>query len=520
MNSFLVKKWIAACAVVFAVRAGVAQESQTVTPGSTLTVTSRLVVVDVVVTDRSGKPVINLGKDKFLIYEDGVQQKVKDFDPPNGHMMPAGSDVSPVVKSVADLPKIGSAPVNVLVFDELNTPFHELAFARQQMEKYLLSQPEVLPVPTLFVAAGNTKMAVLHDYTQSRAELLESVKKHTADFDFSAMIAQLNGGKSGKDDGMVETLGALSQIAESLRGVPGRKNVIWIGKGYNNAMDLNNLSQADHDRAMAAIQQVTDRMLAARATLYSIDPDGPVAASDATQQSIDPTAVSSPGMNSGTYGDNMGFDGFVTATGGRIISGRNDLNAQLAAVSAEGTEYYTLSYVPTSPSDASRAYRKIRVVVNDPNLIATTRQGYFSGEAPVSTVALKPKAQQPKDLRYDLMSAARTTLPYTGLHMDAQKAKNGFSILVNASDLKFEDQPNGARIAEVTVVAVCFDRNKKISAQHTAELKEELEATDRITPGAKVGFAFPMVVPAFTDHVRFVMRDAATGTMGSAEVKP
>jgi VWFA-related protein len=503
--------------VLMSSAAGAAQEAQ---PGSTLTVTSRLVVVDVVVTDHSGKPVTNLSKDKFVIYEDGIKQTVKDFDPPSGHMMPAGCDVAPVVKSVADLPKIGTAPVNVLVFDELNTPFHDLAYARQQMEKYLMSQPEVLPVPTLFVAAGNTKMAVLHDYTQSRAELLDSVKKHTADFDFTAMIAQLNGGKVGKDDGMVETLGALSQIAESLRGVPGRKNVIWIGKGYNNAMDLNNLSQADHDRAMATIQQVTDRMLAARATLYSIDPEGPIGASDATLQSIDPTAVGSLGMNSGTYGDNLGFDGFVTATGGRTISGRNDLNVQLAQLTVEGTEYYTLSYVPTSPSDAARAYRKIRVVVNDPNLIATTRQGYFSGDAPVSTVVMKPRAQQPKDLKFDLMSAARTTLPYTGLHMEAQKSKNGFNLLVNASDLKFADQPDGTRMAEVTVEAVCFDRNKKITSQHTAELKEELEATDKIEPQSKVGFAFPMVVPAFTDHVRFVMRDAATGTMGSAEIKP
>ena len=193
---------------------------------------------------------------------------------------------------------------------------------------------------------------------------------------------------------------------------------------------------------------------------------------------------------------------------------------QLAQLTAEGTEYYTLSYVPTSTSDAARAYRKIRVIVNDPNLIATTRHGYFSGDAPVSTVVMTPKAKQPNDLRFDLMSAARTTLPYTGLHMEAQKTKNGFNLLVNASDLKFADQSDGTRLAEVTVVAACFDRNKKISSQHTAELKEELEATDKITPGAKVGFAFPMIVPAFTDHVRFVMRDAATGTMGSAEAKP
>jgi hypothetical protein len=104
--------------------------------------------------------------------------------------------------------------------------------------------------------------------------------------------------------------------------------------------------------------------------------------------------------------------------------------------------------------------------------------------------------------------------------MDAQKSKNGFNILVNATDLKFSDQPNGTRLAEVTVVAACFDRNRKILSQHTAELKEELQATDQVTPGAKVAFAFPLIVPMFTDHVRFVMRDAATGTMGSAEGKP
>jgi len=493
---------------------------------SSITVTSRLVVLDVVVVDKRGKPVTNLDKSKFVVYEDKVLQTIKDFDPPSGHMMPTGTAAKMVVNSVADLPKIGPAPVNVLVFDELNTPFHDLGYARQQMEKYLMAQPEVLPVPTLFVAAGNTKMAVLHDYTQSRADLLESVKKHTADFDFTSMIAQLNGGKIGKDDGMVETLGALSQIAESLRGVPGHKNVIWIGKGYNNAGDLNGLSQADHDRAMDVIKQVTDRMLAARVTLYNIDPEGPVRVSGATLESIDPAgtaegmAPGSPTLTGANYGDNLGFDGFVSATGGRTISGRNDLDAQLAQVSLEGTEYYTLSYVPTSTSDAAREYRNIRVIVNDPNLIATSRHGYFSGDAPVSAVSFAPKAKQPADLRYDLMSAARTSLPYTGLHMELQKAKSGFNILVDASDLKFVDQPDGTRIAEVTVVAVCFDRNKKISAQHTAELKEELGATDKITPRAKVGFAFPMIVPAFTDHVRFVMRDAATGTMGSAEGKP
>jgi VWFA-related protein len=495
--------------------------AQTVQPGSTITVNARLVVLDVVVVDkRTGKPVTNLDRSKFLVYEDKTPQTIKDFEAPNEHGMPAGSAVKPVVTSVADLPKIGTAPVNVLVFDELNTPFNQLAFARQQMEKYLNSLPEVLPVPTLFVAAGNTKMAVLHDYTQKRADLLESVKKHTVDVDFTAMLASLNGGKTGKDDGMVQTLGAMTQIAEAVKGVPGRKNLIWIGKGYNNALDLQNLSQSDHDRVMASIKQVTDKMLAARVTLYVIDPEGPIAAQDLTPTSIDPTAVGSPSTSIGDFGDNMGFYQFSTATGGRVITGRNDLNAQFAELSQEGTEYYTMSYVPTSTNDAARPYRKIQVIVNDPNLIAMTRNGYFGGAAEVPVVALERKAKQPAEIRFDLLNAARTTLAYTGVHLTAQPTKNGFNLLVNANDLKFISQPDGTRVAEVTVVAVCYNAKAKETSQHVAELKQELSATDQILPQSKVGFAFPMMVPGFTDHVRFVMRDAATGTIGSAEAKP
>jgi VWFA-related protein len=486
---------------------------------STLTVTSRLVVLDVVVVDAKGNPVTNLDAAKFRVYEDKVAQRIKSFDPPTAHLMPEGTEGKMVVDSAADLPKIGQAPVNVLVFDELNTPFHDLSYAREQMLKYLNSLPEVLPVPTLFVAAGNTKMAVLHDYTQSRAELIESVKKHTADIDFTAMMAQLNGGSLGKDDGMAATLGALSQIAESVKGVPGRKNVIWVGKGYNNAADLQNLSQADRDRTVAVIKQVTDRMLAARVTLYTVDPDGPARADDATAETIDPTAVGSPGGSIGDFGDNLGFYQFSTATGGRVISGRNDIDAQLAEVSKEGTEYYTLSYVPTSRDDAARPYRRIEVLVTEPGLRVMTRDGYFAGEAKVSAVALAPRAKQAKDVQYDLLSAARTTLAYTGLHVTAQPAKNGYTLLVNAKDLQFNPEANGNRLAEVTIVAVVYNNKGKESGQKAMELKEELGPNDVIQAGSQVGFAVPLVVPGFTQRVRFVVRDASTGTMGSADVR-
>ncbi|MES2391263.1 MAG: VWA domain-containing protein [Acidobacteriota bacterium] len=507
-------------AMVLGAGSAVAQDVVEAGQTSTLTVTSRLVVLDVVVVDAKGNPVTTLDQSKFRIYEDKIPQAIKNFDAPTSHLMPPGMEGKLVVDSAADLPKIGRSPVNVLVFDELNTPFHDLSYAREQMMKYLLSLPEVLPVPTLFVAAGNTKMAVLHDYTQSRAELIASVKKHTADVDFTMIMAQLNGGKTGKDNGLVATLGALSQIAESVKGVPGRKNLIWVGKGYNNAVDLQSMSESDHDRVLAVIKQVTDRMLAARVVLYTIDPDGPVKADEVTAETIDPTNVGSPGSQVGDFGDGLGFYEFSKETGGRVISGRNDIDVQLAQVSKEGTEYYTLSYAPTSMDDAARPYRKIRVLVSEPGYRVMTREGYFSGAAKVSAVALAPRAKQPKDVQYDLLTAARTTLAYTGLHVMAQRTKPGYTLLVNANDLQFNAQADGTRLAEVTIVAVSYNTKGKESGQRAMELKEELGPNDVVQRGSQVGFAVPMIVPAFTQRVRFVVRDASTGTMGSAEGKP
>jgi VWFA-related protein len=521
MKSFGLQRWlgfVAVCvSVCMCVQAQAPQGDQE-NPQGTISVTSRLVVLDVVVVDHNGKPVTNLDRSLFSITEDKVPQTIRSFDPPSGHVMPAGG--ADLVHSVADLPKIGQAPVNVLVFDEVDTPFHQLSYAREMMEKYLKAQPAVLPVPTLFIAAGYSRVVVLHDYTQSRDDLLESVKKHTADLDFTQIVNTLNGGAGGSENGLVKTLGAMLQITQAVAGIPGRKNVIWVGTGYNKAYDLTNMSEKDHDKVVTAIEHVTDKMLQARVTLYIVDPGGPLKADDPTDETIDPSNVSSAGSAIGDFGDNMGMDTFATNTGGRVIGGRNDLDAQVAQVSQEGTEYYTLSYVPTGESDAAQPFRKINVTVNVPGLKVITREGYFTSEVPVSKVALAPKAKQANDVKYDLMSAARTTMAYTGLHADAKRSKNGYTVLVNANDLKFAQQPDGSRLAEVTIVAVSYNNKGKETSQRAAEMKQSLDASDVIKPDSQVGFAFPMVVPPFTERVRIVVRDAATGVIGSANANP
>ena len=106
-----------------------AQTSQT----PTLKVTTRIVVLDVVVTDKKGNLVSReLTRDDFIVLEDGQHQVIRNFEPPSEHHMPVSDKA--IVNSAADLKKIGDAPVTVSVLDELNSRFEDMSFSRALRE--------------------------------------------------------------------------------------------------------------------------------------------------------------------------------------------------------------------------------------------------------------------------------------------------------------------------------------------------------------------------------------------------
>jgi hypothetical protein len=261
-------------------------------------------------------------------------------------------------------------------------------------------------------------------------------------------------------------------------------------------------------------------MMSAHATLYLIDPEGVNARDPGNPESLGNGLPGDAATGYGSYSPGLGFENLVYTTGGRILAGHNDVDAEIGQTATEGTKYYMLSYVPTSANDAAKPYRKIHVKVSDPSLRVITRDGYFGGEEKVDAVAPNTVKKQPKQLLFDLTAAARTTMVYSGLHMEPVQAKNGYLLKVKASDLTWTPQPDGSRQAEVTVVAVGFNNRDKEMGQHAAELQERIEASDVIGPQSQVGFAFPFAIPPGTSRVRIVMRDAATGTMGSANTKP
>lgn len=234
----------------------------------TLKVTTRIVVLDVVVTDKKGNLVHrDLTRDDFTVFEDKQPQTIRSFEPPSEHRMPPSD--SAIVNSAADLKKIGDAPVTILVLDELNSRFEDMSYSRQMTIKYLQSQPAILKEPTVLMIAMNSTFQQVHDYTQNRDELIQTVKKHMPEYPWR----MVNSGKTGPGavERMAQVMAALQQIGQASAGTPGRKNLIWVGNGFPSA-NLVGLEQQQADLIEAAMKRCTARLLAARITMYSINP--------------------------------------------------------------------------------------------------------------------------------------------------------------------------------------------------------------------------------------------------------
>ena len=483
--------------------------SQSNQPPTTLKISTRIVVLDVVVTDKQGKVVTqSLTKDDFTIVEDRVPQTIRSFDAPAAHAMPEGV----VVNGSEDLKKIADAPVRLLVLDELNTRFEDIAFARNAMVKYLEAQPVVLKQPTVLLLASNTRFHQLHDYTQNRDELVAQIKHHMPEYP-TKMMAGRGGGVA--VERMVQTLAALEQISQASIGTPGRKNVIWVGAGFPSA-DLVGLDDKTAATIMAAVKQCTDTLLAARITMYTINPtlNSTVTLDVTTPDDLTMAETANGGE---PYLGSVQFVTFAPATGGRSFLSRNDLNNEIAEGIAQGNNYYTLAYAPTNKADGDQEYRNVVIVMRNKNLHATTRNGYYPPTAATQNIAATEAPKQAKaEIRMELSNAVLSALTYNGLEVKAVKVGGQYVLLVKGGGLAWKGLDGEKERTEVSVIAAWYtDKGKLIG--HSGK---ELVATRTSGSDGDGNFAMPVVVTGSPARLRFVVRDAANGRIGTVDLKP
>src|SRR6266849_947522 len=144
--------------------AGQASSQVASEPAAVLKVTTRLVVVDVVATDRKGLPLTDLKAEDFSLQEEGTEQKVKvfSFQQPSQTETPTAPVKLPA-NMVSNVPTYqASRTLSVLLLDGLNTDLVNQKYVRQEMIKFLEKLPAGQPVA---VYALGGKLRLLQDFT-------------------------------------------------------------------------------------------------------------------------------------------------------------------------------------------------------------------------------------------------------------------------------------------------------------------------------------------------------------------
>ena len=112
-----------------------AQQTQQATPtfpAPTIRVTTHMVLVDAVITDKQGKPITGLKADDFVIEENGKVQKIARVTSAAENMPSAGQPLPLGIYSNEAQYRSPGTPITVMLLDAMNTPFTDQAYARRQ----------------------------------------------------------------------------------------------------------------------------------------------------------------------------------------------------------------------------------------------------------------------------------------------------------------------------------------------------------------------------------------------------
>ena len=485
-----------------------------------LIIKARLVVLDVVVTDKTGKPVEGLTANDFQIFEDGKPQHIRSIDPPSAHVLPATSVAAgiSVVFDPAQPARFGNSPVDILVFDQLNTHFADSSFARRCLHDYLAGQPALLAQPTTLLTVYDNHFKLLQGFTRDRDALLRAVAAASVEYPWRL---ELNGkAEYGPIERLDQSLRALEEIAQSYARIPGRKNLIWVGGGFP-TINPTTIDGDDAQEVKDTLKHVTDVLLDTHVTVYAVDPSSTAAGmteiTDSSQAEFLLNAGDALANDFDPFDSNDDFDRLGPVTGGRVVRGRNDIGQQIALSADLGAHYYTIAYTPSSSSEAAAQYRKIRVVCLRPNLTATTRTGYYSGEA--------QEEKTSATAAYDLTAAAETAIPLNGIRVNVDPdtspsaPPDTYVVHTGAANLGWRMRDDGSATASVYIMAVSLNAKSTMLGHTLHGMTANANLGANLHDPSKVAdFVFTALPLPKATTLRFIVRDNATGRMGSFDL--
>jgi VWFA-related protein len=494
------------CGVVFA-QAPASNASTASGDGSVATfrATSRLVLVDVVVTDKKGAFIQDLKPGDFTVLEDGKPQRISAFGRHSSSRTAAPEEKFhlPPNQYTNFTTQQPDRPITIILLDMLNTERMDQSYARDQMTKFLQQLPSGEPM-ALFVMRNN--LAMLQSFTEDSDKLIAAAKalrgyksplmgseSELEEAEYQASLGR--GSTTTINNGLLNllyneasflsdqrarvTLESLSTLAQSVSGYSGRKNLIWLTGGipFFIGHDLNTTSSQPERDYFDALHRVQSQMASNQIAVYPIDVRGLLTLSPAIQnfpRGVELPATSRSAVNL-EYTQTAMRD-IAGETGGKSFSSTNDLKAAMRESLQEGMNYYTLAYVPEN-RNWNGLYRKIEVKNTHPGAKLISRRGYY---------AISEKPFTGDESAKMLASAVQPTLPLLTMLLirvqvllpDADHKALRIDYAVSPDGVTFTDGADQHKEINIDFMAVAWDKDRKDAGYIQNTIEASLQAAE------------------------------------------
>src|SRR5215470_15959147 len=334
-------------------------------------ITTNLVQIDAVVTDKKGQRITDLRSDEIEMLEDGRSQKVTNFsyitlEPRRREVTP-----KPIDKNAPPAPPVKLRPEQVrrtiaLVVDDLGLSFESAYYVRSSLKKFVDQQVQPDDLVAIVRTAGG--VGALQQFTSDKRQLyaaVEKVKWNPLGRGGIGAFAPLGSDPSRNNDDndansepdlnqfredvfATGTLGALSYVVRGLRDLPGRKSIVLFSEGFR---IFNRNDPLANTRILYALRNLTDLANRAAVVIYAIDPRGlqtlGLTAADSTANLTAQQIEQQLSDRRAAFMDSQdGLSYLSDRTGGLTFKNNNDIFGGLKKVIEDQEGYYLIGYRP------------------------------------------------------------------------------------------------------------------------------------------------------------------------------
>lgn len=536
------------------------------------------VVIDVVARDRRGQPVLDLRRDEFEVYEDGVRQEIAGLEVVLARELPEAPRATEsqtaregTVRTAASTPSSTSPSFVALVFDRLSPEARALAYKGALAHLETMSEADYVGV---FVS--DLSLIPVQTYTNDRVRLRQAIQTvgttATAHFDRAAMssIQKLTGAGGdahpsvpevasaeflgrpvdartrpdnipvGLDEATKNTWEALSRdrlgysttnaliaVTSGLGALPGRKTIVFFAEGL-----------AIPDAVMPHFRNVVTTANRANVTIYTIDALGLRVHSKDAETGRAVRAAGNAGLELNEDGSSKSnlwnleanedilrkdprtsLSVLAEHTGGFLVDNTNDLGHAFRRIDADRRFHYLLTYQPKDRNFDGK-WRTLTVRVLRRNVTVRARSGYLAVRTPATMPLFAHEGAALAALERTPKPAEIPLRAAAFVFPRGPAARLAVLVTVPSRDLGFRrNEKDGTYLRQFTILARIRDAGGAIvrKASEPYSLSGPMARIEEMRTGDVLFFRQP-TLPAGSYQLEAVVHDAVANRFGVTAV--